>query len=107
MQIGEEHYVGHAFCLQRLGMEAKARKRLLHAISAYNYRIEIEESSFHARLNRALVLFLLGREHLAECELDDLVDLDAEYGGMMVSALRQAMEKARNGDRWSILGLDD
>ena len=99
-----EYYVGHAFCLQRQGMQDEARGRLLHALSAYNYRMK--KSPFPARFNRAMVLSLLGREAIARKELDDLADQWPEYASM-VSALRQAMNKATTGDRWSILGLDE
>ena len=99
-----EYYVGHAFCLQRRGMQDEARDRLLHAVSAYNYRMK--KSPFHARLNRAMVLFLLGRERIAGNELDDLADQWPEYASM-VSGLRQAMNEATSGDRWSVLGLDE
>jgi tetratricopeptide (TPR) repeat protein len=101
-----EYYVGHAFCLHRLGKEGRVRDLLLHAISAYNYRMQTEDPPFHARLNRAMVLFLMGREYVAMSELEELTGQN-DTSDQMVSALREAMEKASSKDRWSILGLDD
>lgn len=68
--MGSEYYVGRARCLHFLGRNAEARDQLLKAVSVYNYRME--ESPFHARLNRAVILFLLHRNRLARSELDDL-----------------------------------
>ncbi len=100
-----EYYVGHAFCLQRQDMDDKARDQLFNAISAYNYRME--KSPFHSRLNRAMVLFLLGREFLARRELDELADQWPDHAAaLMVPRLRQAMDDAAIEDRWSILGFD-
>ena len=99
-----EYYVGHAYCLQRLGKTGEAHDRLLFALSAYNGRVE--ESPFWARLNRALVLFLLGRERVAGRELERLHDRYTDDASrQMVTFLQESFETAQDGDLWSFLGF--
>lgn len=101
-----EYYLGQAFCLQRLGRSDEARERLRYALSAYNLRLDAQP--FEARLNRAMVLFLLGYDGFAEQDLRELEKDGADPMSLKrVSGMRHGMEEARRGDRWSILGLDE
>ena len=101
-----EYYVGRAFCLQRLGDTREAKRQLRCALSAYDYRIEEAENPW-TRLNRALVLFLLGRRTLAEEEIKS-VGLEPPDLSLAspASRLLKSMAEAAAGDPWSILGLD-
>lgn len=102
-----EYYVGKAFCLQRAKMPNEARRALMKAMSAYNYRMT-EDASHHTRLNRVFVLFLLGREVLANRELDALEEQAADDGiRMMVWTMRESIAKMRHDDPWAILGLGE
>lgn len=96
-----EYYVGRALCLHRLGRDDEVQDQLLKAISAYDYRME--ESPFHARLNRAAILFVLNRDRLARAELEELEKDETEHAAEMVAALRKAMDKAEKGDRWALV----
>lgn len=98
-----ESYVCQAFCLQRLGRSKEARSRLLYAISAYNLRLE--DQPFHARLNRAMVIFLLGKERLAQRELNEAERRcpDSNYR-RMVSSMREMIQQAPLDDPWAVLG---
>ena len=96
-----EYYVGRARCLHSLGKDPEARDQLFKAVSAYNYRMD--ESPFHAHLNRAAILFVLHRDRLARAELEDLENDETEHAAKMVAALRDAMDKTENGDRWSLV----
>ena len=101
-----EYYVGHALCLQREGNTRFARERLRYAISAYGYRLP--EDPVHARINRALVFFLLGEESRAKEDLDNAQSVDSDNRvSLMISSLRSSFAEAREGDRWSVLGLDE
>ncbi len=101
-----EYYLGHAFCLARQGDARGAEDRLLHTLSAYSCRMDAEP--FWARLNRAAVLSLLGRRHVARKELREL---EAEWPDSdlqsMASALQTAIEEAPAEDPWSVLGLPE
>ena len=101
-----EYYVGHAYCLQRLGRGQEARGRLLYAISAYNLRLK--DQPFHARLGRAMVIFLLGKERLAQQEIDEAEKYcpDSDYR-RMVSGVREMIRQAPQDDPWAALGLED
>ena len=99
-------YTGHALCLHRLGKEEQARDRLLYAISACNLRMEKETDPAPGRLERAMVLFLLGRDHVARRELEALTGRSAVYDEL-VASVHEAMDATEGKDRWSILGLDE
>jgi len=76
------------------------------ALSAYDYRIE-KAGGPHARLNRALVLFLLGRRTLAEEEVKSVGREQADpLLAQFASRLLKSIDEAAAGDPWSILGLD-
>lgn len=98
-----EYYVGQAFCLQRLGQPKEARSCLMYALSAYNYRLDADP--VHARLNRALVLFLMGKKRVAKKELKEMERADIEVS-KFAAALLQSMEDAEKSDPWLVLGLD-
>ena len=97
-----EYYLIHALCYQRLGDLKRARDRLTMALSAYNS--QVDGSPFWARLNRALVLFLMNRDRVAHRELQRLQreseDVDSRN---LISALRQSFNETRDGDRWMLL----
>ena len=100
-----EYYLGHAFCLQRAGLPNEARRVLLKALSAYNYRMA--KSPHWARLNRALVLNLLGRERPARKELESLeVQASDDSIRKMARDMLKIMAEAQHDDPWAILGSD-
>jgi len=101
-----EYYVGHAYCLHRTGKKDKAHSHLLKAMSAYKYRLPT--SPFHARLNRAFVIFLLDREYVALKKLNILQEqFSDEMSQKMISGLRQSIAKTKGGDHWLVLGFDE
>lgn len=101
-----EYYVGHAFCLQRQGKARLARERLEYARRAYEYRLPTDP--VHARINRALVFFLLGQDSQAKEDLDHAQARQNDDAlSQLISSTRRSLVQAREGDRWSVLGLDE
>ena len=98
-----EYYVGQAFCLQRLGQPKEARNSLMYALSAYNHRLDADP--VHARLNRALILFLMDKKRVAKKELKEM-ERSATEVSKFAAALLQSMEDAEKSDPWLVLGLD-
>jgi hypothetical protein len=80
------------------------RDRLLHALSACNARIPTEKDPYWTRLNRAMVLFLLGYEHAARTETTRLETENPERAPV-AAGLRDAMDKAAKADDpWPAFG---
>jgi len=100
-----EYYVGHAICAHQLGDGERARDRLMHALSAYNYELEQKQSEWR-RLNRALVLFLLKREKSGHSELAELQNSSVLAISEAAACLLNEMEQLGQEDRWKIVGPD-
>ena len=97
-----EYYMGHAACLHQLGDEGKAQDVLMYALSACN--AQLAETPANARLSRAYVLYLLGRDSVAYRELRRLRDEQAGGGiTVMVDGFKGYFDEHRDGNRWSML----
>ena len=101
-----EYYVGKAFCQHKLGMEDAAEETLPYALSAYNYRLKDKKTVFWTRLNRALVLKLMGRDYTAKKELL-LLKLWYKKYRPQVNAMIEEFNNCSNKQKWNLLDHDD
>lgn len=104
-----EYYVGKAFCQHKQGMENAAEESLRYALSAYNYRLKDKKSDiFWNRLNRALVLNLMGRKRTAKKELLSLKLWYKEFRPQ-VNAMIEKFNNCSNkhGDCWVLAQIRD
>ena len=100
-----EYYLGHAYCLMQQGETEAVEDRLLHALSAYNYQLGEPAPSTERvwpRLNRAIVLSLLGRDRLAEKEFEAL-DREYPHYSSMLTEVADRMKTSPRKERWEII----
>jgi len=99
-----EYYVGLAFALARSGNPEGARRWSRYAIAAYNLRLQADGKNSFTRLNRALVVFILGYKNLALQEIEAVLHDNPDFGP--AQGLRAEIESTDESDPWTILGLD-
>ena len=99
-----EYYVGLAFALARSGKPEPAKRWCRYAIAAYNLRLQKNPNNPFTRLNRAVVMFLLGYKNVTLREIESILRDNADF--TMAEMMRKEIEQADENDRWKVLGLD-
>jgi len=99
-----EYYMGLAFALARSGNTEGSRKWCRYAIAAYNLRLQTDRKNSFARLNRALVVFVLGYKDLALQEAGAVLRENPDFGP--AQGLQAEIESTDESDPWTILGLN-